>query len=370
MEDEANAGISAEQEKSFFLGRDWFAFAAAFALAFAVYLYTVAPTVTLEDSGEMAVAADYLGVPHPPGYPLWTVLSWLFTEILSFARFRGQPNPAWCVGVMSAFFGALTAGLTAMLISRVGRKHLAQTSPEAPAEDTFIPTAAGITGGLLMAFAPVPWSQSVIVEVYTMNAFLVTLQLLVAAMYLERRNNTLLYLMVFLFGVALTHYFFASAVNGVIMATAIWLKDRHLFWEGTAGVLALLALTRFGKAFKEVMTGIVKHFSGFAKWCIGKTAHIAPEHLETFQKKYSLTLSAVICILVVLGVVVAVRLYAPKEDRTKSMTIQVGALLFGFVFVWCFLAHAYRIGASAQPAVVSKKSAETLSGAVLILIPI
>ena len=368
--DDANADVSAEQKESFFLRRDWFAFAVAFLLAFALYLYTVAPTVTLEDSGEMAVAADYLGVPHPPGYPLWTVISWLFTEILGFAKYRGQPNPAWCVSVMSAFFGALTAGLTAMLVSRTGRKHLVPDTPASAGDGTLVPTFAGIAAGLLMAFAPVPWSQSVIVEVYTMNAFLVTLQLLVAAMWLERTNNRLLYLMAFLFGVALTHYFFASAVNGVIMATVIWLKDRDLFWEGTAGVGLLLALTRFAKAFKEVMGGVVKHFSGFGRWCIGKTADIAPERLEILQRRYSLTLSAAICVLVVIAVVVAVRMYAPKKDRTKSLAIQVGALLFGFVFAWCFLARAYRIGSPLQPAMLDKKTAETLSGAVLLLIPL
>jgi len=370
MEDDASAGISAEQNERFFLGRDWFAFTAAFVLAFALYLYTVAPTVTLEDSGEMAVAADYLGVPHPPGYPLWTIISWMFTEVLSFARFRGQPNPAWCVGVMSAFFGALTAGLTAMLISRIGRKQLLPARMAPRPGETFIPTAAGIAAGLLMAFAPVPWSQSVIVEVYTMNAFLVTLQLFVAAVYLERPSNRLLYLLALLFGVALTHYFFASAVNGVIMATVIWLKDRNLFWEGTAGAAVLLALFQFGAGFKEVVGGIAKHFGGFGRWCIRRTSNIPAERLEVLDKKYALTLSALVCVLVVIGVIVAVRLYAPREDRTKSKAIQAGALLFGFVFAWCFLTQAYRAGSGLQAGVLAKKTAETLSGAVLILIPL
>jgi len=52
---------------AFFTRTDWLAFASSFLITLAVYVYTLAPTVTLEDSGELAVASDYLGVPHPPG---------------------------------------------------------------------------------------------------------------------------------------------------------------------------------------------------------------------------------------------------------------------------------------------------------------
>ena len=46
---------------------DWIAFWLTFLATLAVYTWTLNPTVSLEDSGELAVAADYLGVPHPPG---------------------------------------------------------------------------------------------------------------------------------------------------------------------------------------------------------------------------------------------------------------------------------------------------------------
>ena len=88
----------------FFRRVDWGAFWTALTISFLVYFYTLAPTVTLEDSGELAVAADWLGVPHPPGYPIWTMLCWLATKIFSFVTFRGQPNPAWSVGLVSSYF--------------------------------------------------------------------------------------------------------------------------------------------------------------------------------------------------------------------------------------------------------------------------
>src|SRR5678809_1485121 len=50
---------------------DWIAFWITTLVVFLGYFYTLAPDVTLEDSGELAVASFYAGVPHPPGYPVW-----------------------------------------------------------------------------------------------------------------------------------------------------------------------------------------------------------------------------------------------------------------------------------------------------------
>ena len=52
----------------FFKRTDWIAGWITFGLSLLVYTLTLQPTVGLEDSGELIVASDYLGVPHPPGY--------------------------------------------------------------------------------------------------------------------------------------------------------------------------------------------------------------------------------------------------------------------------------------------------------------
>ena len=55
-----------------------------------VYLLTLAPTVTAEDSGELITAAYTLGVAHPPGFPLWCLLGKLFQfPVGSFAHSGG-----------------------------------------------------------------------------------------------------------------------------------------------------------------------------------------------------------------------------------------------------------------------------------------
>src|SRR5947207_14147864 len=62
---------------------DWLTFAITTLFTFIGYYLTLAPQVTLEDSGELATASMYAGVTHPPGYPVWTIYTWLFTVLFS-----------------------------------------------------------------------------------------------------------------------------------------------------------------------------------------------------------------------------------------------------------------------------------------------
>ena len=57
-----------------FTGSDYALATLGALLALAVYLKTLALTVTGEDSGELIAAAATLGIPHPTGYPLWCLL--------------------------------------------------------------------------------------------------------------------------------------------------------------------------------------------------------------------------------------------------------------------------------------------------------
>src|SRR5258708_37350316 len=57
---------------------DWVTFGVTTVLVFIGYFLTLSPDLTLQDSGELATGSFYAGVPHPPGYPLWTVFTWLF----------------------------------------------------------------------------------------------------------------------------------------------------------------------------------------------------------------------------------------------------------------------------------------------------
>lgn len=236
-------------QRPFFSVFDRAAFWTGALLSFLVYFLTCAPTVSLEDCGELATAGDYAGVPHPPGYPSWTMCAWVFSRLLSWVAFRGQPNPAWAIAVMSAFWGALACGITAMLVSRtaadlLGGRRLVNPDPRVPvpaaaaegidedlrddSRDGPVCFLAGVSSALVFAFAPVMWSQSTIVEVYSFGQFFMALVLLLSYRWMRRPSDGLLFLTAFVFGLGLTNYQ-VLLLALVPLVLVILLQDIRLF---------------------------------------------------------------------------------------------------------------------------------------------
>ena len=230
---QAQAGFLDNATGAFFRRIDWWSFWVVLLATFAVYFHTLAPTLTLEDSGELAVASDYLGVPHPPGYPIWTLVTWFFQWIFHWVTYHGHPNPAWSVGLASAVSGAAACALLALLISRSGADLLrsvpALTDKIGFQTENLLCLVAGISGGLLLAFSPVLWSQSVIVEVYSLNAMFQMGILLLIYMWMCRpKSDNLLFLAAFLFGLGLTNHQ-TLLFLGLALGVAVLLKDVDLF---------------------------------------------------------------------------------------------------------------------------------------------
>ena len=199
----------------FFDKIDWAAFWTATLVTFAVYFFTLGPSVGLEDSGELATAGAHLGVPHPPGYPFWTFCSWLFCKAFSWVTYMGHPTPAWCISLFSATAGAFAAGFTAMLICRSGRDFLgggtdggSGTPAPLPKEgvNEWLCFGGGVAGALTFALSPVEWSQSTIVEIYSLNAFFLMWVFLLSYRWMRKPSDFILWFTAFVFGLGLTNY--------------------------------------------------------------------------------------------------------------------------------------------------------------------
>src|SRR5438874_5328017 len=142
---------------------DWLTFLITSAIVFLGYWLTLAPELTLEDSGELATGSFYAGVPHPPGYPVWTIFTHLFTALIPYS------NIAWRVGLASAVAGALACGLIALIASR-GSSMILEGIEEFKNIDRRRENAlcvlAGYVAGMLVGLSGCMWSYSGIVEVY------------------------------------------------------------------------------------------------------------------------------------------------------------------------------------------------------------
>ena len=209
---------------------DWITLAVTTVLTLLGYLYTIAPDLTLEDCGELAVGSFYAGVPHAPGYPVWTVYSWLFTVILPFS------NVAWRVAVSSAVAAALANGLLALMVSRGSSMILEGIDKLKDLDkrwENWLCMVSGFVAGVLIGFNGFMWSQAVIVEVYTLSvlSLMGVLALLMRWLYAPHQRKYL-YWAFFLFGISFNnHQTLIVAAMGieVLIAAAEPRLGRDLF---------------------------------------------------------------------------------------------------------------------------------------------
>ena len=218
----------------FFTRLDWAAFWTAAAAVFAVYFFTLGPSVGLEDSGELATAGAHLGVPHPPGYPFWTFCSWIFCKVFFWVKYMGHPTPAWAISCFSAFAGAIAAGMTAMLICRSAHDFISpgeDGSQAAGGKSRSLDALAfggGVAGAFTFAFSPVEWSQSTIVEIYSLNALFLMWVFLLSYRWMRKPSDKILWFTAYVFGLGLTNY--QVLVFAIVpLALIILMKNASLF---------------------------------------------------------------------------------------------------------------------------------------------
>ena len=193
---------------------DWRAAGVTSFVALAIYFFTLAPTVTLEQSGAFVVAGQYLGIGRVPGYPVWHLLAKLFISVFGFVRYRGCPNPAWATNFLSAFFGALSCGLVALLVCRVGRALCFQS--EGRKEKA---TVAAIVAGILFAISRTMWSQSVITETHTLTLFFILLFLVASLVWLNRPSRQMACVVAAIFGIGLAQsHIFVLLIPSLLLA--------------------------------------------------------------------------------------------------------------------------------------------------------
>jgi hypothetical protein len=141
---------------------DWVAGLVLTLIALLVYGFTLAPTVLPADAGEFQFVSWLPGIAHPTGYPLYTMLGWLWTHIFPIGQV------AWRMNLLSAIFAAVAVGVT----YGVARQLVNKTLPDTPLPARIV---AALIAAATFAITPTFWSQAIIAEVYALHALLVVL---------------------------------------------------------------------------------------------------------------------------------------------------------------------------------------------------
>jgi len=153
-----------------------------FLISFTIFLKCLCPTIYVGDSGELVAAASSLGIPHNPGYPLYSLIG----KIFSFLPFGSQ---SFCLNLMSAFFGAgSTLVVYFILITMFSN----------------LPVSALLA--LIYGSVSTLWNVSVSSEVYSLYAFFAGILLLVTLKFRKIEDIRYFFLFLFLFSLALANH--------------------------------------------------------------------------------------------------------------------------------------------------------------------
>jgi hypothetical protein len=185
--------ISTERLWNIVLGWPWELILLLIALGW-LYRQTLPPgisswIVTGWDSAMLQVVGSTWGIPHSPGYPLYTILSNLFVRLLGFMPGLSNTSVVWRV----SFWSTVTSLLTLVFLYSVVRK-LTQNRG-----------AAIIASGIL-GVSFIFWRGAIMAEVYSLNVLIFVLTYWLALVWDDDRRDRWLMAMGLVLGAGLAHH--------------------------------------------------------------------------------------------------------------------------------------------------------------------
>ena len=230
-------------------------------------MITLAPTVTLWDAGEFITAAKVLGVPHPPGTPLFVLFGHVWADVVRIGSY------AWRTNLMSACFSAAGAGCYFLVAHRL-----------LVGESRWLRTGGAAAAALLSAFVFTHWQNSNETEVYTVATFSIAAICWLVVRWRDLRASGngrathLLLLIIYLAALSVGNHLLALLAGpAVVLFIAYTLHavpsadpaSRRMEWAEWGAVTALwLALVAVGLGSTSllILGGVM--LAGILVWCL------------------------------------------------------------------------------------------------------
>jgi hypothetical protein len=155
---------------------------------FAIYLRTMATTTSFWDCGEFISCAFTLGVPHPPGSPLFALLGRIFSMVptndiaTGLGLFPDYTDLAFRVTIMSPIMGALSALFCYLVILRLIRSWRGGISE---VKEQWSDQVGAVVGAFIFALADSNWFNAVEAEVYAYAIFLMVFALWLGLVWID-----------------------------------------------------------------------------------------------------------------------------------------------------------------------------------------
>ncbi len=248
---------------------DFVAAAITTALFLIIYGLTVQRTMSFWDCGEFIAAASILGVPHPPGTPLFMLIGRLFS-IVPFAA-----DISLRVNMVSVVSGAFAVGMAYLVAARYLRRWCLRNAEFTGKE--IIITGGSFCAAVLLGSAATVWSNAVEAEVYGITLFIFMTIMYAALTWVDVRYKPLgprllvfaSYMAVFGLGV---HMMVFLAIPGLWLMVVLFHQDYRKDWRIWAGALATMMVMAAGT---EAFLWNLNYLFGLSLWWL-----LAPDSLK------------------------------------------------------------------------------------------
>lgn len=174
-------------------------------LIYSVYFITLSSSIAGGDSGELVAEGCILGVAHPPGYPLYTILVYLLSRLpFGTVAFRVNAFSALCTTVAATALGAAVFKTS---------KH-----------KQFVGSVFAMG---MFSFSPLVWQYAVSAEVFPLNTMFASMILLLTILFTLERQVWMALSGAFLCGLACCNQHTIILYEVPLVLWMLWLM-RHL----------------------------------------------------------------------------------------------------------------------------------------------
>ncbi len=234
----------------------------ATALVLTGYVITLAPTVTFWDAGEFIAAAKNLGIPHPPGTPLFVLIGHVWGALVPLSEYAQRTN------LLSATLSACAAGFLFLVVHETLARYAADL-PEPGAR--LLRVGGSLAAVLISAFTFTNWQNSNETEVYAAATFTIAAITWLCLVWRANRGTVrashVLLLILYLAGLSIGNHLLALLVGPAVVGflAAVLLQDpaatpreRSMEWAQVAvvaGSWALLIGCGLGSTILVVLGG-------------------------------------------------------------------------------------------------------------------
>ncbi|MDP3774672.1 MAG: DUF2723 domain-containing protein [Gemmatimonadales bacterium] len=177
------------------------------------YVFTLAPSVTFWDAGEFISASHILGIPHPPGTPMFVILGRVWDAFFPVGTTAFKTN------LMSATFSACASGFLFLFMHSIlgrGTKGM-----EAGAARVFR-VGGAFAAALIAAYVFTNWQNSNETEVYQISMFAIGAIAWLCWLWRRDRNGPSgaheLLLLIYILGIALSTHLMGLLVGPAVIA--------------------------------------------------------------------------------------------------------------------------------------------------------